>query len=49
MDNSDKQTNMIGDEGERYCKKNGLQFVKLSLYNSEDLINITNRNLYELV
>jgi hypothetical protein len=49
MDNSDKQANLIGNEGEKYCKRNGLQFVRLSLYNSEDLINLINKSLYELI
>ena len=34
MDNSDKQANVVGNSGENLCTKNGLQFVKLSLYNS---------------
>lgn len=49
MDNSDKQANLIGNAGEKYCSKNGLQFVRLTLYNSEDLINLINKNLYELI
>ncbi len=49
MDNSDKQANVIGNSGEKFCTKNGLQFVRLSLYNSEDLITLINKNLYELI
>lgn len=49
MDNSDKKSNAIGDEGERLCKKNGYQFVRLSLYNSEDLVTCLHKNLYELI
>jgi hypothetical protein len=46
MDNSDKKTNAIGDEGEKLCAKNGYQFVKLTLYNSEDLVACLHKNLY---
>lgn len=34
MDNTDKKSNVIGEEGERLCEKNGYQFSRLSLYNS---------------
>lgn len=49
MDNSDKQTNAIGDEGQKMCAKMGYQFVRLSLYNSEDLVSSLHKNLYELI
>lgn len=49
MDNSDKQANAIGDEGEKMCQKMGFQFVRLTLYNSEDLVSALHRNLYELI
>lgn len=49
MDNTDKKTNAIGDEGERLCKKYGYQFIRLNLYNSEDLVACLHRNLYELI
>lgn len=40
---------MIGNAGERFCAKNNLQFVRLTLHNSEDLISMINKNLYELI
>ena len=46
MDNTDKKSNAIGDEGMKLCEKHGYQFVKLTLYNSEDLVTILHRNLY---
>ena len=49
MDNTDKKTNCIGDEGERMCLSKGYQFVKLSLFNSEDLVALLHKNLYELI
>ena len=49
MDNTDKKTNLIGEEGEKMCKKSGFQFVKLTLFNSEDLVALLQKNLYELI
>lgn len=49
MDNSEKQANLIGNAGEKFCSKNEIQFVRLTLYNSEDLTNVINKNLYELI
>jgi hypothetical protein len=49
MNNSDKKVNVIGNEGEKFCQKFGYQFVKLSLYNSEDLVNCMHKNLYHLI
>jgi hypothetical protein len=46
MDNTDKQANLVGNEGERFCAKENLQYVRLTLYNSEDLVNLLNKNLY---
>ena len=49
MDNTEKKTNAIGEEGENMCKRYGYQFVRLSLSNSEDLLNSMNKNLYEMI
>lgn len=49
MDNTEKQANAIGEEGLNLCKKMGYQFVRLTLYNSEDLVTCLHRNLYELI
>ena len=49
MDNSEKQANLVGNSGEKLCSKNGLQFARLTLYNSEDLISLINKNIYELI
>jgi hypothetical protein len=49
MDNTEKKTNAIGDEGEKICERNNYQFVRLTLYSSEDLLNCLNKNLYELI
>lgn len=46
MDNTEKKTNAIGDEGEKMCARLNYQFVRLTLENSEDLLNAMNRNLY---
>ena len=46
MDNTEKKTNAIGEEGESMCKRHGYQFVRLSLHNSEDLLTSMNKNLY---
>ena len=46
MDNTEKKTNAIGDEGEKMCSRYGYQFVRLTLQNSEDLLNAMNKNLY---
>lgn len=49
MDNTDKKTNVIGDECERMCLTKGYQFVRLTLFNSENLVTLLHRNLYELI
>ncbi len=49
MDNTDKKLNAIGDEGEKLCKKLNMLFIRLSLYNSEDLITSLNQSLYYLI
>ena len=49
MDNTEKKSNAIGDEGARLCEKHRYQFVRLTLYNSEDLVTVLHKNLYELI
>jgi hypothetical protein len=41
--------NVIGPEGERLAQKNDLLFIKLNLYNSDELVNNLNRNIYLMV
>ncbi len=40
---------MVGGEGEQLAVSHGLQFVRLNLYNSDELVNTLDRNLYLLV
>lgn len=49
MDNSEKQMNVVGESGEKLAQKHQLLFIKLSLYNSDELVNNLNRNIYLMV
>jgi hypothetical protein len=40
---------VVGTDGEELCNQSGLLFVRLSLYNSEDLVANLNRSLYLLI
>jgi hypothetical protein len=49
MDNSEKHMNVIGQEGELLALKNNLLFIRLNLYNSDELVNNLNRSIYLMV
>ena len=41
--------NVVGAEGEQLAHKKDLLFIKLNLYNSDELVNNLNRNIYLMV
>ena len=49
MDNSERKMNVVGEEGEEWGRRNGMLFVRLTLYNSDDLVATLNRSIYMLI
>jgi len=41
--------NVVGSEGEVIANNLGLVFVRLNLYNSDELVNNINRNIYLMI
>lgn len=41
--------NLVGVAGEKMAQKHDLLFIRLSLYNSDELVNNLNRNIYLMV
>jgi hypothetical protein len=49
MDNSEKRLNVVGSSGEELGRSRGVGFIRLTLYNSEDLVATLTSSIYLMI